>query len=154
TARIVIGDDGYCADATCNQLLSDALHQRLAQYVERCDWRAGYALRRCARGSQPRLRHADQQYGFHIHGAHLGAAARKIAEREGIHAGMRRNREIGCIALAFWCSVNDRRYDRMICGMVMRSAAEKFCSAISIWRCGDRNRSSIFSAMLAALPVS
>ena len=40
----------------------------------------------------------DQKNGPYIHGVHLGVAARKIAERDGTHPGIRRKREIGSSA--------------------------------------------------------
>jgi len=43
---------------------------------------------------------SHQQYGSYIHGDHLGAAARNIAERDGTQDGIRRNREIGSSARA------------------------------------------------------
>ena len=43
---------------------------------------------------------ADHQNGFYVHGCHLGAAARKIAEREGTQDGILRKRDMGSKARA------------------------------------------------------
>src|SRR5580698_2264818 len=56
----------------------------------------------------------DQQNGPYVHDCHLGAAARKMAEREGTHEGIRRNLDIGSSARVRCCKSKDRKYCRMI----------------------------------------
>src|SRR5215469_2938169 len=134
-------------------MLGHPMHQWPAEHVKSGDGHAQHGFAGSSGRGTVVLRHAHQQDCTYVHGTHLGAAARKIVEREGTQPGMRRNREIGSIAFAFWCSVNDRRYERMICGMVMRSAAEKFCSAISICRSEEFRRWIIRLARLPGWPT-
>jgi len=92
-----IGDDRDGGDVVGLQVFDHAKHDWLAQDVSGGNGRGGHDCGLLAeiKGGVPK--NNDCSY---IHGAHLGAAARKIADREGIQAGRRRKREIGSNALA------------------------------------------------------
>src|SRR6185369_16050676 len=122
--------------------IEHALNNGLTQNIQERDWHSCYPFGIFRMSSY-------EEDCFYIHAAPFGAVARKIAEREGTHDGKRRKRESGSRARLRLCKSNDRRYWRIICGMVWRNAAEKFCSPIS--RCSSSS-SIRFTTVSARLP--
>ncbi len=84
-------------NAGVRQPLHYSLFHRYSEYIETREWDIAETLSRL---SSFRTSTADQQNGPYVHDCHLGAAALKIAEREGIHEGIRRKRDIGSRARA------------------------------------------------------
>ena len=70
----------------------------------------------------------------------LRDANRASRGRKGSHLGSRRSLETDVNTLRCRCKWKVRRYWRMISGMLMRSAAEKFFTAISAWCSGFCSR--------------
>ncbi len=81
------------------QPLRNPLENRCPKNVEAGEWNSGHHL---FLRSAIRNRNPEQHERLYIHGCHLGAAARKIADREGTQDGIRRKREIGSRARARW----------------------------------------------------
>ncbi len=87
-------DTGYTEAV---QPLDNPFHYRYSKNINICERYAADGFcpgRTFARGA------SDQYDCSYVHDCHLGAAARKIAERDGTHAGIRRNRDIGSSARA------------------------------------------------------
>src|SRR6185369_11054023 len=127
--RGYFGDNSSTADPKFLKAIEDPLEHRFAENIQQSDRNSTeYFFALCTRA-------AHQNERPYIHGDHLGAAARKIADRDGTQPGIRRNREIGSSAFARLCKSNERRYWRMIWGIVILRADEKFCSDIS--RCNS-----------------
>lgn len=76
------------------------------------------------------------------------AAARTSRVRSGSQRGSLRRRDTEESSPSSCCKSNVRRYCRITSGMLIRSAAEKFCKAISTWRSGDSSKSTSFSIKL------
>jgi hypothetical protein len=145
-----IGNQAANGYAEVRQPLHYSLFHRHSKYIEASERDIAEAF---CRFSVFRADPADQQNGPYVHDCHLGAAARKIAEREGIQEGILRNRDIGSKARVRCCKSNERKYCRIIWGIVIRSAAEKFCSAISRMSSGSFRSACNSAAKLFASPV-
>jgi hypothetical protein len=82
------------------------------------------------------------------------AARRASRGRNGNHRGNLRSLDTDASRPSCCWRLNVRKYWRIISGMLIRSAAEKFWMAISIWRSGFSNRAIMVSARLFIFPAS
>ena len=91
--KALFANDGNFLDAEAAQAVTGMLDEALADNIGQRQRYSGEAFTR------RRLRRCNHQDCPYIHDCHPGAAARKRMEREGIHAGRRRKRDIGSSAL-------------------------------------------------------
>ena len=91
--RLAEADEQRCRRLRSAAVAAPRAPSRSGQGRREKQRHAGELLRAAAPG--PLHWRRLRESGFHVHGCHLGAAARKIADREGTHEGMRRKREIG-----------------------------------------------------------
>jgi len=87
-----IADEGYARDAEPLKSSLHALHNRQPKNVQISKRHSSDTF---LRARDVAIRTSNQHNRPYIHDCHLGAAARKIAERDGTHEGIRRKREIG-----------------------------------------------------------
>src|SRR5690242_12981961 len=97
TARKRRSIRGSVVDQTANgnsealQRSHHSLFHRHSEYIEAGQWNISESFFRFSLACRIST---DEYYGPYVHDCHLGAAARKIAEREGIQDGILRNLEI------------------------------------------------------------
>ena len=94
----------------------DVRHSSCGQVLDRT-FQYGCAEHVCVRRGH-RAGLVNDEKRAYAHGTHRGAAVRNNMERDGTHDGIRRKRDIGRKACVRWCRLKERRYLRMICGMV------------------------------------
>ena len=92
-----IADEGYARDPELLKPPLYALHYWQSKHVQISKRHSADTF---LRTWDVAARTPDQHNRSYIHDCHLGAAARKMAERDGTHEGIRRKREIGSSALA------------------------------------------------------
>ncbi len=106
-----LSNEAANAYAEVPEPLHYSLFHRHSEYIEAGERDIAEAL---CRFSVFQADPANQHNGPYVHDCHLGAAARKIAEREGIQEGILRNRDMGSKARARCCKSNERKYCRII----------------------------------------